>query len=372
MRSAKPRSQGCGCEDDASCGQGLSCICGVCSLVCDDHSSCAPLGTSASCRKSGLEACEAPPTGICDAVCSTDSDCGGGSELRCKDGLCRASAVASGTSDCAPMDARSNCDDCAVDGYAWDGAQCNIRTGCFGAQCDALYATFAECQRAYAECLQVGVCARMDDRRYLCDAAYGGDLGYVYNGASCEPVGCGSCDGPSCSSSIVADGLHACLDAYASCSEGEDGVSIDCQAPSDCALNKKPCCTCSYNLDTVVAVATTSVNNHRERACEGYEGTCGFCAPPSNPALYADCQQGRCVAMDQDAFASCQQDSDCTVAHRACCPCGAGADDLVAVSNVDAYLEAACRLVSTCPTCGGPDIPTDIVARCVDGHCSLP
>lgn len=46
------------CVTDAHCGEGLSCICNVCTVVCDDDDTCAPAGSSAACVEPVGDSCQ--------------------------------------------------------------------------------------------------------------------------------------------------------------------------------------------------------------------------------------------------------------------------------------------------------------------------
>ncbi len=375
------------CEADTDCA-GLECLCGVCSQACAGEAECQAVDGAAVCRRGRDGECStaAELPRLCVAECGGDDDCPAGRGLACVSGRCRpgsdgpqdggpqgpGSTVAEPGGDaCTPMDAVSNCDDCAVDGYAWDGELCNIRVECMGSDCDSLYGSFAECQRAHAACLGIDACDPMHHPAYVCDSAYGGDMGHVWNGATCEPVRCGACEGPGCSRAVVADPFSTCLEAFSTCAEGPQGVSIECATPADCVLDAKDCCPpCAFTLDSMVAVATESLDNHRLRACREPTG-CDPCAPPANEALYADCESGRCIAMDRDRFAACESDEDCFVMLRACCECNASPADLVAVSDATAYRNDICRQPAVCPDCAGPGVPPDASARCEAGYCAL-
>lgn len=77
-----------------ACGEGLSCICGVCTVVCDPAQSCSELNSAASCQvppESAGTACgEASQPSVCDVTCAADGDCASlGADYRCADGACR-------------------------------------------------------------------------------------------------------------------------------------------------------------------------------------------------------------------------------------------------------------------------------------------
>lgn len=83
-----------GCNG-SSCGDGMQCICGVCSKPCVRLADCSPLSSAASCAPLAARAtqdrCDATQIGaMCDASCLTDDDCNAlGHGSRCDNGYCR-------------------------------------------------------------------------------------------------------------------------------------------------------------------------------------------------------------------------------------------------------------------------------------------
>src|SRR5690606_20419859 len=60
-------------EDD--CGGGLSCVCGICTVTCDDDAMCSQF-PGATCVAESAGRCGQPePAGRCDAECRRDADC---------------------------------------------------------------------------------------------------------------------------------------------------------------------------------------------------------------------------------------------------------------------------------------------------------
>src|SRR4051812_9663379 len=80
---------------EASCGDGLQCICGVCSKPCVELADCSRLSSAASCMPLGPRVtqarCDDTQIGaMCDAGCLTDDDCSAlGHGSRCDSGYCR-------------------------------------------------------------------------------------------------------------------------------------------------------------------------------------------------------------------------------------------------------------------------------------------
>jgi hypothetical protein len=76
---------------NASCDDGFSCLCGVCTEACDSNSACDALPGPASCQAT-TDGCGTPK--ICDVECSEDGDCTRLSASHtCDDGHCRAPAT---------------------------------------------------------------------------------------------------------------------------------------------------------------------------------------------------------------------------------------------------------------------------------------
>jgi hypothetical protein len=100
------------CGDD--CGAGLTCVCGVCTTVCAETTTCAAHGPAAVCsasssRADGLSCAEQTPS-FCDVHCRADVDCGAlGSRYVCDGGYCRASGGDSGS---PPLGAPLSSADC--------------------------------------------------------------------------------------------------------------------------------------------------------------------------------------------------------------------------------------------------------------------
>lgn len=78
------------CTD--SCAGGLTCLCGVCTRLCDEQTSCGDLSAVATCENS----CTSASSKVCDASCSKDADCSSlGSAFACDAGHCRQGSLVS-------------------------------------------------------------------------------------------------------------------------------------------------------------------------------------------------------------------------------------------------------------------------------------
>jgi len=81
-----------------SCGDRLTCVCGVCTLPCAERAACEALPAAQCVPSSAGCATNIPTTpGVCEVSCVGDADCAVVSPShRCQQGVCRAGALASG------------------------------------------------------------------------------------------------------------------------------------------------------------------------------------------------------------------------------------------------------------------------------------
>src|SRR5262245_60787640 len=71
------------CLNDASCGV-LDCIANVCTRACTTDAVCDDVSGASAC----MEASSGAPT-TCEVACGGDDDCGAGTGLTCRAGVCR-------------------------------------------------------------------------------------------------------------------------------------------------------------------------------------------------------------------------------------------------------------------------------------------
>src|SRR5688572_2407503 len=73
---------------ETGCSAGYECLCGVCTLSCDEDEVCAGESDGATCHASTI-ACEGEAS-VCDVACSDDDDCAQvGEGFQCQSGRCR-------------------------------------------------------------------------------------------------------------------------------------------------------------------------------------------------------------------------------------------------------------------------------------------
>lgn len=157
------------------------------------HLTCAPV-------RCGRDVC-AEGTFCCNASCSTCTPPGTG----CIDIAC--------APDCTPMDAHSNGRCAGTPGYAWDGTACRaLACSCVGAECDALFATEADCLAYFGAC-GTADCAPDDATGTGACAAV---LGYAFGSSGCLPISGCDCVGADCAT-VLGRPQAACEDAHAGC-----------------------------------------------------------------------------------------------------------------------------------------------------------
>jgi len=85
------------CEPGANtCGDRLTCVCGVCTLPCAQRTACEAL-PAAQCMPSACTLVNPTAPGVCEVSCVGDADCTVVSPAhRCEQGVCRAGSLASG------------------------------------------------------------------------------------------------------------------------------------------------------------------------------------------------------------------------------------------------------------------------------------
>lgn len=90
---------------DATCDDGLSCVCGVCTRVCSQNDECTSLASGAECTADFVgaanEECSVGEVEFCDELCSGDADCAElGESFECQNGTCRMADELIGPDEC--------------------------------------------------------------------------------------------------------------------------------------------------------------------------------------------------------------------------------------------------------------------------------
>lgn len=82
------------CTGSESCGEDLTCLCGVCTRSCTDDEQCGGLSASACLTPVDPSACTDGPVTYCDAACAGDADCRHlSASHRCILNVCRSGPV---------------------------------------------------------------------------------------------------------------------------------------------------------------------------------------------------------------------------------------------------------------------------------------
>lgn len=148
-----------------------------------------------------------------------------------------------------------------------------------------------------------------------------------------------------------------------------------CTHNGECTLTSRTCCgVCGApNLEDVIALPFSSIDDYRATACEG-DPLCPGCASAPNPNLFATCNAATCVAIDvgATAIAQCEVDDDCVLRVAGCCECGDTSPEALVSLRADAlldYLALVCDAEVPCDDCV-PTYPDDQEAYCDAGRCA--
>lgn len=252
------------CESDQDCG-GLSCVCGICTRLCDNSPACDDFAETASCL--AVESCDPhEAASACGVLCESNAECSAvGPNLECRGGQCAGRSADPVPGPCAAMDARSNGDDCVqVVGYAFNGVSCEpVVCGCAGADCADIFATIDECDDAKMECYtEAGVDreCQADEQCVLVNRTCCGDLNEADAtfavSAWSEFAWCAAAD---CAPPIPVPKptLHArCVDNRCYAIDVEP-VAL-CEEDANCMVRSKGCCNCPIDEppEALLAVAT--------------------------------------------------------------------------------------------------------------------
>ncbi len=296
----------CGCipegEDFTTFDLGLQgCCAGLTAIILADYDEatgmCGMVGNAFVCTHCGDGEC-----GLGENICNCEADCSGGS------------------GECEALDPTGygSCD--MILGYAWDGDDCEVFSGCgCGEDCDQFYNTWSACMDACAP--KPGECIEIDPYGYgPCDMI----MGVGFDGEKCVGVsgcGCGdpgslSCDGifetmDECEDVCIAlvdgctysnnaapcDDEDACTDGDI-CSQGEcqSGGAVDCDDGNPCTDD-----SCNSQAGCLNIANTASCDD--EDACTVADVCAdGVCVGTGAP----NCDDGDACTQD-----SCDPDTGC-------------------------------------------------------------
>lgn len=185
-----------------------------------------------------------------------------------------------------------------------------------------------------------------------------------------------------------------------SCSQAADGdgreraVVVDtCRTTDDCILAQARCCDQCWDTERPYFAQTRSqLQRYVEDEC--LTAKCGpplvldtpgqLRCPAAHDTLTAVCEQNACTTLDLSVspFAACERDDQCHLRFGAdCCPdCALTTSEvvgvlfyaggLVALSDEAGFLAAYCQRTARCDRCA-PDLPNEVTARCIAGHCQV-
>jgi hypothetical protein len=235
--------------------------------------------------------------------------CGGSTTKQAGGDPPASSAGASGAPEpgrCQAMDARASGAPCAgTAGYRWSGQLCEgIACSCVGSDCDRIFATMEECDRAHDPC-------------------------YAAQGV-----------------------LRHCI-GHSDCSLVQRTCCPTCGSPP---------------ADAYMAVGREGLSPVEAMSCLGDSSAgCPECESGTNPSVYAACIDAQCSVVDVSEFGSCLIDTDCRLVSKDCCDCGGDFSDWGVMSvNYSYDRPERCNGVG-CDGCV-PDDPLNIYAVCKTEH----
>lgn len=303
------------------CGEGLSCICGVCTVTCDPAASCGALNANAICTTPSSSSCgdDTQPS-VCDVDCDDDSECASlGDDFRCLAGVCRPPGCvhegriyqegARFDNDCNTCTCRANgeltctriaCEDgCEYDGQRYAlGENFPDRDGCNTCTCteDGVACTDAACA---GTCEYNGTTYDIGDDFPATDGC--NHCSCSEDGVLCSEIGC---VGPTCEYSggtyTIGDEFPA-DDTCNTCTCTVDGVVCTDAACTGCQVGDR-----FYDYgDSYLAEDGCNTCSCSEEGSDCSQAGCSrpACVLPfdageclaSMPVFYYDAQAARCL-----------------------------------------------------------------------------
>jgi hypothetical protein len=293
------------CDAAGDCEDGEACLCGLCTVTCDDSDECAVVHESTRCEMVQAGTCEAQTAGVaaCLQGCGDDDDCTALQDGRCESGLCVATAASS--AECAVHA------DCYGSPIANAQGRCAPEVACIDGVCDAWCPSniCTTTQEETNECDQGWICADPRVSGITIPACRATEIP-CETADQCpkhKPSSMGewTCEADICRFpgfrylyenppdpryTLERDGADVAItDAYTGCQEHDDCVL----APTSC----NGCC----NEAAIKRELATTYELNAQAACEGYQGSICDC---DFADLVPRCLSGRCRA-EQRASVGC-------------------------------------------------------------------
>lgn len=206
---------------NASCDDGFSCLCGVCTETCTGDETCSALDGNATCRPSA-DACDVAQ--VCDVPCSDDADCAAiGAQHSCEGGRCRAPLVMATNDAGAPPD-QLGCGalDCVIDGICYPNGE-TTEDGC------------CTCEDGSYSCIEPGWCPSWPLLGKRCTAD--------------DDCKSGAESGLSCHASVSESSINICArDCNFGCPTGTECTHVEDYSGELCMR------TCTSNADCNIEV----------------------------------------------------------------------------------------------------------------------
>lgn len=337
------------CDEGSTCGDGLSCLCGVCTRECDGDSACSGLASGATCAAQGSSGCGAAEM-VCDVECDGDADCDeAGLAGSCQSGRCRVGGEIEGSDDAPtadastdegelPADDASESNDDADVGVPSDGGQRESESGDTADDAVSDDARDAESSDDSAADDATGTDGADDE---------------ASDGGADDGVDLEDCDG------LVSGG--ECLTCNDVATRAEDAAQAvveleelrSCSVDADCTLldTGAPCfggCPNAFSVDSADQ-ARDALDAVSDEYCAGYVDAGCSVAGPSCPTADARCDDGVCVSAERSEsgcdsrdFDTCEQDDDCRLlsAHAAWRTDACYVREVMPVACVDASVDA--------------------------------
>ena len=384
---------------DAGCETGFSCVCGVCTKLCDGADGCGAL-SGATCETAS---CDTPTENVCDVMCAAAGDCAAlGAGYDCMEGRCRRENNGSG--DAAPLTCEQRAQQAsqrvqdvalAADRSCATDSDCVLApndSDCF-ASCGAILSTEGAATLASAiDELNSGLCAGFEADRcqvIIPPCAFPGD-----------PV----CIAGECTSSLSTGENLTCDEWAAEATRRvEDAIRAadqTCTTDADCTriLTATPCSPCGATFVSTESAETVqaTIDSIATGFCAGFADQCPqpggpACLPPADAVCSGGlCTPGvSCTARADEAFQrmqdavqsadrNCTMASDCVaISNSSNCQYGCGVvlsvDGATALqATIDELNNTICAAYdSTCPPPIPPPCPFPGNTTCIDGQCVM-